>query len=80
MSSVEELEQDLVELRSFEQQATRQNVKNALMKEINRVDRLLQQAQTAARIQEERKAAAAEEEKKADISGPDGQALDFSDM
>ena len=50
MSSVEELEQDLVELRTFEQQATRQNVKNALMKEINRVDRLLQQAQTAARI------------------------------
>ena len=80
MSSVEELEQDLVELRSFEQQATRQNVKNALMKEINRVERLLQQAQTAARIQEERKVAAAEEEKKNDISGPDGQALDFSDM
>ena len=80
MTSVEDLQKDLDELIAFKEQATRENTKSAMSREISRVNRLLQQAEAAALVQQQRQAAAAEEEKKAEVLGPSGQAVDFSDM
>ena len=52
----------------------------ALRNELSRLQRLQTQAQQAASEQQQRQAAATEEEKKAEIAGPNGQAMDFSDM
>ena len=80
MSSIEELELDLEELKSLLEKASREQNKSLLSKEIIAVERKVEQARLARQVQESKLRAAAEEEKKQEIAGPDGNALDFKDM
>ena len=72
MSSVAELSKDLAELKSFAEQAQRQNTKTIMAREIQQLERLLKQAEAAQRIQDQKQAVVQEEEKKQEIQGPNG--------